>query len=418
MLRLLGIRPELPGLGDDEDEDDLLDVFGDNPGLALLKNSIMAVVDIIGQIQDGASDDELDAALTKHAEKSLVAFDPKNTKDFMLKGLEESIQRGDEHQMLVFHELIVQQHLGRQDWQGLCEYLDLVFAHERSLPLNQLKETELELVGSWHFLRGVCEMELGDFENSLKNLLKALDIACRHGPLMDLLQFKALLMISKLKMEHSIGPWPAWDSLLRALVLAYTPGYQAFYARNGTIFNDVFKVVQVEAQSQLSELEFLKTFDTEQMNQFVNSTRERAIREGHPIMVEVQGLQDLVDELAAKKARFQPLVEGGIQTPEKLNREIDTACLILGSIMQAANPLDVKGYSQRTYSAHQNVNRRTSEDLEIIHNARAFLGNLWERITQIMSDEEERDEEDQQKPSPEIMRLLEEAEQHIFLKQG
>src|SRR5208282_364181 len=105
----------------------------------------------------------------------------------------------------------------------------------------------------------------------------------------------------------------------------------------------------------------------------------------------------------------QPLVEAGILTPENLNREVDTACLILGSIMQAAEPLDVKWYDQRTYSAHQNVNRRTPEDLEIIQNARAFLGNLWERIKTMMSDEEEKDEDDQQKPSPEIMRLLEEA---------
>src|SRR5208282_772178 len=123
---------------------------------------------------------------------------------------------------------------------------------------------------------------------------------------------------------------------LRALVLAYTPGYQAFYSRNGTIFTDVFKIVQVQAQSEISDLEFLKTFDAEQMNRFINSTRERAIRDGDLIMTEVQGLQDWIDELAAGKAQVQPLVEAGILTPENLNREVDTACLILGSIMQAA----------------------------------------------------------------------------------
>lgn len=212
---------------------------------------------------------------------------------------------------------------------------------------------ELQRVASWHLSRGLNDLQLGDFAATTQNLLQSLYITWSRPSAMEELQFLALVSISAIKLDHPPAPWPtaapwkAWDSQLRALVIAYMPDHRALYVRNGSLFQMVLRLIGVRGPSEVEKLEYLKGFDKEAVDQSWEEILGQ-LAEGNERGKDA--VKFIMAENATLAASEDILGTKGIEEMQRmLNEEIDTACLIVGKAMGKKETLDLNWYEDMTY---------------------------------------------------------------------
>lgn len=253
---------------------------------------------------------------------------------------------------------------------------------------------------------------------------------------MDHLQFKTLILIGALKLEHSdkLDPtrWPGWLALLRALTIAYTPGYEGIYEHNGNFFLQIFRVLQVQGPSELDQMRYLETFDIEAMRRWAQETRAQLPKElyqAHDTVMETN------EELQERKEKLEALRADGAThiTPENLQRELDIGYLLIGHIMETKEPINVSWYeSEKTISLMNPQNCPwTKEDRAVLDRAKKFLQEVNDQINSVIgldsSDEDEsgpraeqeevEDGENEREKQKTIDALIMTIEWAVFLKE-
>jgi len=418
MLRMYGLQIEGSAIAAEEEDEEMRKLYStvdQVPGMAIQQQQFQSLIEVITKIQEGASDEELLALSQAQSKQFLEDF---KSKDFPLQGLEQAMQRGDLQQVILFNSLIMQQLDLGKDWQGLREHLHSIWKKERETPLDKLGKNELEILGYWWLTHAVCDLRLEDYKLCLQNLLNAFNIASQHTPDMDHLQFKTLVLIGKVKIEHSasLDPsrWPGWGALLHALVIAYIPDYEGIYARNGSLFTDIFRILQVSGRSELEEMKYLETFDASKMRDLMSEVKGKLSEKDRD---KFSALQEMNEEFQASKEKLKALREGGASylTPENLQKELDQACFLIGHIMEKKEPLSLAWFKE--LAARPGAS--TGEDFAVMEKAKTFLQEVDDQIAEVLENVGDRDDEDEER-TREIQQMIDAlmmtAEWAIFSK--
>jgi hypothetical protein len=414
---------------DDSDNNSIDELFGSDGGslTSTLKQSMENFLDIIEKISKGDSDDEILASMSTKNQTLLKSF---LNKDMLIDGLET--QTGSALGVEMFHSLLIQQFMARKDWSGLLEFLDSLWIQERSTPQDKLSVEKLLLVGRWHLLRGVSQLHLLRIHASYEECLKAYNISTKGSSIsMSHLQFQALLKLAGFKKDGNMGEMPGWDIMFRIGILVYHSDHKYFFTRDGKAFTDIFEIVHERILADIRGVLMIKNMmvmagilpNSPQAlriyDRLESLAKDPVARAQSP---DFSGSRDFLETVldpmiiplaAHLDQETRNLVRADTEAAiEHLQFEYDSACWLMGKMMEESQPLTIRWYENQLRAARQVVWAKYPGDVALIDKVKQFLQDSQEKFIPEAEWAQEHGEK-----SPRIQQLVTDVEHVIFLKE-